>query len=199
MGPPSSPSSTITSPPDYHETARRLAKLIAEAMTCPIALLHYDSASKSMTEWCWIVSTFGELPFAWKPPPPPLEGSPPSSLGQPPFAQEEPVHNVLDLLTTPADIQEAFYKAFQTELDMQSELMLDLLILQAKMRRTETEITLYTLALENTHAFNFSDHSSQTFWDRSILRPILSNELHHCDVDADDDTDQLHHNDFEVW
>lgn len=36
---------------------------------------------------------------------------------------------------------------------------LDLLILQAKMHRAQTEITLYTLALENTHAIDFSDHS----------------------------------------
>ncbi|KAG1798573.1 uncharacterized protein HD556DRAFT_1306025 [Suillus plorans] len=115
-----------------------------------------------------------------------------------------------------ADVQEAFYEAFQTELDMQSELMsksfvacrsnanlrnhgLDLLILQAKMHRAQAEITLYTLALENTHAFYFSDHSSQTSWDQSILRPILSDELRYCDVDADDDSDQLHHDDFEVW
>ncbi|KAG1847285.1 hypothetical protein C8R48DRAFT_779277 [Suillus tomentosus] len=155
---------------------------------------------------------------------PPFGASPPSSLGQPPSAQEEPVHDVLDrigssppLLSTwiTADVQEAFYEAFQTELDMQSELMsksfvarrsnanlrnhgLDLLILQAKMHRAQAEITLYTLALENTHAFDFSDHSSQTSWDRSVLRPILSDELHYCDVDADDDSDQLHHDDFEI-
>jgi hypothetical protein len=84
----------------------------------------------------------------------------------------------LPLLSTwiTADVQEAFYEAFQMELDMQLELMtkspasrggnanlrnhgLDLLILQAKMHRAQTEITLYTLALENTHANDFSDHS----------------------------------------
>ncbi|KAG2740364.1 hypothetical protein P692DRAFT_20753508 [Suillus brevipes Sb2] len=53
MEPPSSPSSTITIPPDCHEDAQRLAKMIAEAMTCRFALLHYDRASKSMVEWCW--------------------------------------------------------------------------------------------------------------------------------------------------
>ncbi|KAG1721498.1 uncharacterized protein EDB91DRAFT_1088420 [Suillus paluster] len=53
MEPPSSPSSTITNPPCDHETAQRLAKLIAEAMTCCFALLHYDSVSKLMVEWCW--------------------------------------------------------------------------------------------------------------------------------------------------
>ncbi|KAG1866144.1 hypothetical protein F4604DRAFT_1928154 [Suillus subluteus] len=53
MEPPSSPSSTITIAPNCHEFAQRSGKLIAEAMTCRFALLHYDSASKSMVEWCW--------------------------------------------------------------------------------------------------------------------------------------------------
>ncbi|KAG1892476.1 hypothetical protein F4604DRAFT_1672480 [Suillus subluteus] len=53
MEPPSSPSSIITTPPACHETAQKLAKLIAEAKTCCFALLHYDSASESMVEWCW--------------------------------------------------------------------------------------------------------------------------------------------------
>ncbi|KAG1886554.1 hypothetical protein F4604DRAFT_1675451 [Suillus subluteus] len=141
----------------------------------------------------------------------PLEGSPPLRIGP-----------SLPLLSTwiTADVQEAFYEAFQTEIDMQSELMtkshatrrsnanlrnhgLDLLILQAKMHRAQTEITMYTLALENTHAIDFSDHTdalegSQTSWDHYILRPILSNELRYCDMDADDDTDQSH-DDFEFW
>ncbi|KAG2757848.1 hypothetical protein P692DRAFT_20711473 [Suillus brevipes Sb2] len=60
MEPPSSPCSTITAPPDCHETSRRLAKLIAEAMTCRFALLHYDSASGSMVEWCWPADGDGE-------------------------------------------------------------------------------------------------------------------------------------------
>ncbi|KAG1844132.1 hypothetical protein C8R48DRAFT_678544 [Suillus tomentosus] len=53
MEPPSSPSSTITTPPNCHEIAQRSGKLIAMAMTCRSALLHYDRASKSMVEWCW--------------------------------------------------------------------------------------------------------------------------------------------------
>lgn len=53
MEPPSSPSSIITAPPDCSETARKLAKLTVEAKTCRLALLHYDSASESMVEWCW--------------------------------------------------------------------------------------------------------------------------------------------------
>ncbi|KAG1838001.1 hypothetical protein F4604DRAFT_1941885 [Suillus subluteus] len=50
---PSSPSSTITAPLDCHEICQRSGKLIAEAMTCRFALLHYDRASRSMVEWCW--------------------------------------------------------------------------------------------------------------------------------------------------
>lgn len=53
MEAPSSPSSTITAPPDYTETARRLAKMIVEAMTCDFAFMHYDSASEYMIEWRW--------------------------------------------------------------------------------------------------------------------------------------------------
>ncbi|KAG1834611.1 hypothetical protein EV424DRAFT_1341397 [Suillus variegatus] len=60
MEPPSSPSSTITAPPDYGETPRRLAKLIVEAMTCTFALLHYDSTTKSMIEWYWPVDGDGK-------------------------------------------------------------------------------------------------------------------------------------------
>ncbi|KAG1893549.1 uncharacterized protein F5891DRAFT_985778 [Suillus fuscotomentosus] len=57
---PSSPSSIITIPPSYHETAQRLGKMIAEAMTCRFALLHYDSSSKSMVEWCWPADSEGQ-------------------------------------------------------------------------------------------------------------------------------------------
>ncbi|KAG1873146.1 hypothetical protein F4604DRAFT_1681201 [Suillus subluteus] len=60
MEAPSSPSSTITAPPDYRETSQRLAKLIVEAMTCGFAFLHYDSTSRSMIEWCWPLDTDGE-------------------------------------------------------------------------------------------------------------------------------------------
>jgi hypothetical protein len=72
--------------------------------------------------------------------------------------------------------QEAFYEAFKIELTSQAELMAkslankrdsayvrtfeqDLLTLQAKMRRAEAEIELYSLAIDNTHEFNFSDNS----------------------------------------
>ncbi|KIK32969.1 hypothetical protein CY34DRAFT_110787, partial [Suillus luteus UH-Slu-Lm8-n1] len=53
MQTPSSPSSIITTPPDCHEKAVRLAKLMGEAMFCSFALLHYDSASKKMIKWYW--------------------------------------------------------------------------------------------------------------------------------------------------
>ncbi|KAG0696651.1 hypothetical protein DFH29DRAFT_879218 [Suillus ampliporus] len=50
---PSSPSSTITAPPNYHNAAQRLAKMIVEAMTSSSTLLHYDNTSELMAEWCW--------------------------------------------------------------------------------------------------------------------------------------------------
>lgn len=84
----------------------------------------------------------------------------------------------LPLLNTwvTVNAQKTFYKAFKIELASQAELMAkslankrnstymrtleqDLLTLQAKMRRAEAEIELYTLAIENTHEFNFSDNS----------------------------------------
>ncbi|KAG1845196.1 hypothetical protein F4604DRAFT_1688813 [Suillus subluteus] len=61
MDPPSSPSSTITAAPDCCEDARRLAKMIVEAMTCHFALLHYDRASKSMVEWYWPADGEGKM------------------------------------------------------------------------------------------------------------------------------------------
>lgn len=74
------------------------------------------------------------------------------------------------------DVHEGFYNAFQEELNMQAELMtmslatkndnaylrnlgLDLLILQAKMRRAQAEIELYNVAIENAHEFNLCDSS----------------------------------------
>ncbi|KAG2343796.1 hypothetical protein BDR05DRAFT_947902 [Suillus weaverae] len=53
MRTPSSASSTITAPLDYHEIALMLAKLATEAMTCYFAILYYNSVLKSMIEWCW--------------------------------------------------------------------------------------------------------------------------------------------------
>jgi hypothetical protein len=72
------------------------------------------------------------------------------------------------------DVQEAFFGAFQEELDTQAELMkkslavrrsnaylrnlaLDWLMLQAKMRRAQAEIRLYTLAIENSYVYESSD------------------------------------------
>ncbi|KAG1732430.1 uncharacterized protein EDB91DRAFT_1084759 [Suillus paluster] len=60
MEAPFSPSSTITAPPDYHEAARRLARMIAEAMTCNFTLMHYDSALESMIKWCWPIGCDGK-------------------------------------------------------------------------------------------------------------------------------------------
>ncbi|KAG1901481.1 uncharacterized protein F5891DRAFT_979322 [Suillus fuscotomentosus] len=65
MEAPSSPSSTITAPPDCRKTAWRLAKLIVEATFCDFALLHYDSTSKPMVQWWWPIDGDGKkiLPF----------------------------------------------------------------------------------------------------------------------------------------
>ncbi|KAG1836474.1 hypothetical protein DFJ58DRAFT_734961 [Suillus subalutaceus] len=145
------------------------------------------------------LTLIGELHPLWRP-------CPLHHLVDPPFAQEEPAYSILDyislslpLLSTwiTADVQEAFYKAFQMELDMQLELMmkslatrcsnanlcnhgLDLLILQAKMCRAQTEITLYTLALENTHTFDFSDQDSSS---QGLARSLRS--AGHIDNESD--------------
>ncbi|KAG2753753.1 hypothetical protein P692DRAFT_20722120 [Suillus brevipes Sb2] len=60
MEPPSSPSSTITAPPDNYDAARRLAKMSTEAMVSSTALLHYDNTSGSMVEWCWPADSEGK-------------------------------------------------------------------------------------------------------------------------------------------
>jgi hypothetical protein len=84
----------------------------------------------------------------------------------------------LPLLSTcvTANIQEAFYHAFHAEQFYQAGLMpyflaangnhvyhrnieLELLTLQAKMRRAQAEIELYTVAIENTREFNFPDNT----------------------------------------
>ncbi|KAG1896201.1 uncharacterized protein F5891DRAFT_983720 [Suillus fuscotomentosus] len=46
--------------PSYHETAQQLGKLIVQAMTYRFALLHYDSSSKTMVEWCWPANGEGQ-------------------------------------------------------------------------------------------------------------------------------------------
>ncbi|KAG1880131.1 hypothetical protein F4604DRAFT_1750479 [Suillus subluteus] len=115
----------------------------------------------------------------------PLDGSTASVLDQLTAAQEENSKSAilnqitpsLPLLSTwvTARAQEALYKAFKIELASQADLIAkslankrdsaymrplerDLFTLQAKMHRAEAEIELYTLAIENTHEFNFSDN-----------------------------------------
>ncbi|KAG2125335.1 hypothetical protein DEU56DRAFT_759365 [Suillus clintonianus] len=125
----------------------------------------------------------------------------------------------LPLLSTwvTAEIQEAFYDAFRMELRMQAELMkksvatrrsnaylrnlgLDLLILQAKMRRAKAEIQLYTLAIQNTYESDTSDRSSQTSWGQTIPQPPppeaqncyaedIDDVIDDCDDDGTDDCD----------
>lgn len=119
----------------------------------------------------------------------------------------------LPLLSTwvTARAQEVLYEAFKIELASQADLMAksftnkresaymrplecDLSTLQAKMRRAEAEIELYTLAIENTHDFNFSDNSSSTSSDQSILLPLPKEVCRHRE-DVDDDTDE----DYRFW
>ncbi|KAG1741723.1 hypothetical protein EDB19DRAFT_709901 [Suillus lakei] len=147
----------------------------------------------------------------------PLDDSTPSVLDQFATAQEEnPKSAVLNHITpslpllstcVTARAQEAFYEAFKIEQTSQVKLMAkshankrdsvymhnlerDLFTLEAKMRRAEAEIELYTLAIENTHEFNFSDNSSSTSSDQSIPRPL--SEYRH-DEDVNDDTDEDYH------
>lgn len=108
--------------------------------------------------------------------------------------------------------KEAFYEAFKIEQASQAELMAkslantrdngymrtrerDSFTLQAKMRRAKAEIDLYTLAIDNTHEFNFSDNSSSTSSsDRSLPQPLFE-KVHRYEEDVDDDTDD----DYKYW
>lgn len=89
-----------------------------------------------------------------------------------------------------SDVQERFFKAFQAELTLQAELMLtslatrrnnahlrnlgsDLLILQAKLHRAQAEMELYTMAIENSHAYGFYDSSKH----RLIMLPSIVDAL----------------------
>ncbi|KAG1840649.1 hypothetical protein C8R48DRAFT_781664 [Suillus tomentosus] len=102
------------------------------------------------------------------------------------------------------DVREAFHRAFQEELTLQAELMvaslatrrnnaylrnlgLDLLILQAKMRRAQAEIELYSLAIENIHRFDLSGSSSTTSFHSTGSR-CLCEAAPLYDEDVDDST-----------
>jgi hypothetical protein len=149
----------------------------------------------------------------------PLDGSTAPSLDQLITAQEEKSKSAILNYATPSlpllstwvttRAQEAFCKAFKIELTSQAELMAkslankrdsaytrtleqDLLTLQAKMRRAEAEIDLYTLAIDNTHEFNFSDNSSSASSDQSIPQ-LPSEEVYRHEEDADDGTDEDYH------
>lgn len=79
---------------------------------------------------------------------------------------------------------------------------LDLLILQAKMRRAKAENQLYTLAIQNTSESGSSDRGkhrptgfsptadavagSRTSWDQNIPQPLSPEELNCHDEDIDD-------------
>ncbi|KAG2051214.1 hypothetical protein BDR06DRAFT_973931 [Suillus hirtellus] len=119
--------------------------------------------------------------------------------------QEESPSLPLSSTWVTTDVQEAFYNAFQEELNMQAELMtmslttrhnntylcnlgLDLLILQSKMCRAEAEIELYNVAIENAHGFNLCGSS----------RPLC--KAAHCyneDKEVDDGSEG--YEDYEDW
>ncbi|KAG1806687.1 uncharacterized protein HD556DRAFT_1436630 [Suillus plorans] len=110
------------------------------------------------------------------------------------------------------DIQEAFCDAFDTEQACQAGLMtrfltvnsnhidqrnigLEVLILWAKMRRTQAEIELYTVAIQNAREFDFSDNTSVLSSSSGFIPPPRPDELCFYDEDCDDVTDDF--DDFE--
>ncbi|KAG2102863.1 uncharacterized protein F5147DRAFT_654939 [Suillus discolor] len=111
-------------------------------------------------------------------------------------------------------VQEAFYNAFQEELNMQAELMtmslatrhnntylrnlgLDLLILQSKTHRAKAEIELYNVAIENAHGFDLCGSSSKTPLDTTIQRPLC--KAVHC-YNEDEEVDGSEgYEDYEDW
>ncbi|KAG1839008.1 hypothetical protein C8R48DRAFT_679964 [Suillus tomentosus] len=113
------------------------------------------------------------------------------------------------------NVQEAFYNAFQEELNMQAELMtmslatrhnntylhnlgLDLLILQSKTRCTEAEIELYNVAIENAHGFDLCGSSSKAPLNTTIQRPLC--KAAHCyDEDKEVDDGSEGYEDYEDW
>ncbi|KAG1721497.1 uncharacterized protein EDB91DRAFT_1088419 [Suillus paluster] len=123
----------------------------------------------------------------------------------------------LSLLSTcvAVDVQEAFYDAFHAEQACQAGLMtqsftvngdlyhgdigLELLILQAKMRRAQAEIDLYTVAIENAREFNSCDNISVSSSSGGSNPPPLPqpDELYYYDVDRDNVTDDFDNFQFE--
>ncbi|KAG2059279.1 hypothetical protein BDR06DRAFT_1069190 [Suillus hirtellus] len=113
------------------------------------------------------------------------------------------------------NVQEAFYNAFQEELNMQAELMtmplatrhnniylhnlgLDLLILQSKTHCAKAEIKLYNMAIENAHGFDLCGSSSKTPLDTTIQRPLC--KAAHCyDEDKEVDDGSEGYEDYEDW
>ncbi|KAG2343486.1 hypothetical protein BDR05DRAFT_989858 [Suillus weaverae] len=150
-----------------------------------------------------------------------LDGSTTSVLDQFTTVQEEKSKSAILNHVTPSlpllstwvttGAQEAFYEAFKIEQTSQAELVAkslankrdsgymrtrerDSFTLQAKICRAKAEIELYTLVIENTHEFNFSDNSSSTSSDQSIPLP-LSEEVYRHQEDVSDDTDE----DYQFW
>ncbi|KAG2112390.1 uncharacterized protein F5147DRAFT_684720 [Suillus discolor] len=108
-------------------------------------------------------------------------------------------------------IQEAFYDAFHAEHTCQAGLTshsltvdgehqrnigLELLILQAKMRRAQAEIDLYTAAIENAREFDFSATNKPSF-SGGHIPPPQPDEMCYYEEDRDTVTDDFDDFEFE--
>lgn len=205
---------TCTNDPATHKIRMPSAmpKKEVASLACPTATQEMCEAWLTRNEACLIPAAeplIENFNFS------PLDGSTASVLDHSATAKLKSailndVTPSLPLLNTwvTVNAQKTFDEAFTIELTSQAELMAksltnkrdsafmrtvekDLLTLQAKMRRAEAEIELYTLAIENTHEFNFSDNSSSTSSDQSIRQPLSEEVYRHEDVD--DGTDEDYH------
>ncbi|KAG0700541.1 hypothetical protein DFH29DRAFT_1001044 [Suillus ampliporus] len=126
------------------------------------------------------------------------------------------VSSSLPMLSTwvAVGIQEAFYDAFHAERACQAGLMtesltvggehayqrnlgLELLILQAKMRRAQAEIDLYTVTIENAREFDFSTISSKPLYSSGFIPPPRPDELCYYEENRNDVTDDFDNFEFE--
>ncbi|KAG1863293.1 hypothetical protein C8R48DRAFT_672826 [Suillus tomentosus] len=113
-----------------------------------------------------------------------------------------------------AGIQETFYDAFHSEQTCQTRLIahsltvdgehtyqrnlgLELLILQAKMRRAQAEVDLYTMAIENAREFDFSAITNQLPSPTGFIPQPQADELCYYEEDRDDVTDDFDDFEFE--
>ncbi|KAG2098753.1 uncharacterized protein F5147DRAFT_713681 [Suillus discolor] len=198
-------------------TPSAMSKKEVTPLTCSIA-------TQEMCE-AWITRSEAYLIPAAEPfiePFSPSDGSTTSGQDQLTTTQEEiPKSAILNHITPSLPLlstwvtttaKEAFYEAFKLEQASQAELMAkslanmrdngymrtrerDSFTLRAKMRRAKAEIDLYTLAIDNTHEFNFSDNSSSTSSSDQSLPQSLFEKVYRYEEDGDDDTDD----DYKYW